>query len=104
MSIIKMRHRYDYGHDWYVQIINTGRHVPKFMRNFSLIQLSFSWNDYGGWPYIQIKSGTGCLLSIMFWVFRFGFDISIIDRTWDWDYIEKYSNQQIDEFLRSDEC
>lgn len=89
MSLIQFKHRYDYGHDWYVQILNTGKHVPKFIRNYSLLQVSVSWNDYPSWPYLQIKSGTGSTLSILFWAYKFGIDLDILSRTWNWDYLEK---------------
>jgi len=77
MSIIKFKHREDFGHEWYAQVIN--------VKGWSLLQASVSWNDYPGWPYIQIKSGTGTTLSIMFWAYKFGFDIGIIERTWNWN-------------------
>ena len=77
MKLINFKHRYDFGHDWYVQILN--------VKGWSLLQVSVSWNDYPGWPYIQIKSGSGSTLSIMFWVYKFGFDIGIIERTWNWN-------------------
>lgn len=86
MNLIKFTYREDFGHDWYVQILNTGRHVPKFMKNYSLIQASVGWNDYPGWPYIQIRSGTGSLLSILILVYRFGFDIGFVERTWDFNH------------------
>ena len=88
MNLITFKHREDYGHDWYVQILNTGRNVPKPFKQWSLIQASVSWNEYPGWPYIQIKSGTGTLLSVMFWVYKFGFDIGFCEHTWNWDYME----------------
>jgi len=80
-TLIKFKHHYDYGHDWYVQIIN--------IKRWSLLQLSVSWNDYPSWPYIQIKSGSGDVLSILFWAYKFGFDIDFISRIWNWDYLEK---------------
>jgi hypothetical protein len=80
------KHRYDFGHDWYAQFLNTGRHVPKFIKNYSLLQVSVSWNDCPGWPYLQIKSGTGSTLSILFWAYKFGLDVDILSRTWNWDY------------------
>jgi len=49
-----------------------------------------SWNDYAAWPYIQIKSGNGSTLSIMFWAYKFGFDVGIIERTWNWGAIDQY--------------
>ena len=76
MKLITLKHRYDYGHDWYAQILPT--------RKWALLQCSVSWNDYASWPYIQIKSGTGSVLSVLFWAYRFGFDFGIIERTWDW--------------------
>jgi len=88
MKLITFKHRYDYGHDWYVQILNTGRHVPKPFKYFSLIQGSVSWNDYESWPYLQIKCGCGGLISVVFWVYKFGIDIGFIERTWNWDFME----------------
>lgn len=87
-NFIKFNYRYDYGHDLYIQILNTGRHVPYLFKNLSLVQVSVGWNDYAGWPYIQIRSGTGTLLSIMFWCYKFGFDIGFCERTWNFDYLE----------------
>lgn len=81
MNLIQFNHREDYGHDWYVQILN--------VKGWSLIQASVSWNEYPGWPYIQIKSGCGSTLSIMFWAYKFGFDIGMIERTWRWNYGEE---------------
>jgi len=77
MKLISFKHRYDYGHDWYVQILYT--------KYWALFQGSLSWNDYASWPYIQIKSGTGSVLNIIFWAYKFGFDIGVIERTWNWD-------------------
>ena len=76
--LIKYNHREDFGHEWYVQILN--------IRRKSLLQASVSWNDYASWPYIQITSGSGTALSILFWAYKFGFDIDILSRTWSWDY------------------
>ncbi|WJZ47924.1 hypothetical protein [Synechococcus phage DSL-LC03] len=88
MQLIKFNHRYDYGHDWYVQILSTNRHFPSILKNLTLLQISISWNDYPSWPYLQIKSGCGGVLSIVFWVYKFGIDISILERTWNWDYMK----------------
>jgi hypothetical protein len=80
MKLISFKHREDYGHEWYVQIIHNKR--------WALLQTSFSWNDYAGWPFVQIKSGTGTLLSVMFWVYRFGFDIGVCEHTWNFEYLK----------------
>ena len=77
MSLIKFTHKRDYGHDWYVQLLN--------VRGWSLLQASVSWNDYPSWPYIQIKSGSGSTISLIFWAYKFGFDFGIIERTWRWN-------------------
>lgn len=88
MKLITLNHRYDYGHDWYVQILNTGKHVPRPFKNWSLFQGSVSWNDCPSWPYLQIKCGTGSVLSVMFWIYKFGIDIGFIEYTWNWDAID----------------
>jgi len=80
MNLIKINKRVDFGTEYYAQLLN--------IKGWSLLQASVSWNDYPSWPYLQIKSGTGSTLSILFWVYRFGFDIGIIERTWNWDYME----------------
>ena len=77
MNLINFKHREDFGHEWYIQVLN--------VKNWSLLQASVSWNDYPSWPYIQIKSGSGSTLSILFWAYKFGFDIGILERTWRWD-------------------
>ena len=82
--LIKYKHREDFGHEWYVQILNIGR--------WSFLQLSVSWNDYPSWPYLQIKSGSGSTLSILFWAYKFGFDIGLIERTWDWNRLDGEEN------------
>ena len=96
MNLINFKHREDFGHDWYVQLLNTGRHVPKFMKNWSLIQASVSWNDYPGWPYLQITFGSNGFFSILFWVYKFGLDIDILSRTWRWDHLETLDEQEIE--------
>lgn len=88
MNLLTLKHRYDYGHDWYAQIINTGRHVPEPFKNISLLQISISWNDYPSYPYLQIKSGSGDVLDILFWAYKFGIDVTILGRSWCWDYME----------------
>ena len=93
MTLIKLNHRFDFGHDWYVQILNTGRHFPKFIKNYSLIQISVSWNDTPGWPYLQISFGSNGFLSILFWVHKFGFVIDIFTRTWNFKYLEKLDEE-----------
>ncbi len=89
MKLISFNHREDYGHEWYIQVFHTKR--------WALLQTSVSWNDYAGWPYIQIKSGTGTLLSIMFWAYKFGFDIGVCEHTWNFEYLEDVDFEDEDE-------
>lgn len=97
MKLIKLSHREDFGHEWYVQVL--------FNKNWALFQASVSWMDGPSWPYIQIKSGTGSTLSILFWAYKLGFDVGFIERTWNWDRtIEEYTDERVEEFLKMDEC
>jgi len=89
MTIIKFKHRIDFGHDWYVQILNTSKHWPKFLKRRSLIQISVSWNDQASWPFIQIQSGSGTVLSILFWAYKFGFDVDLLSSTWNFERLEE---------------
>ena len=88
MNLINFNHRNDFGDDWYVQILNTGKHFPKFFKNRSVLQISVSWNDYPGWPYLQVTSGGNGILSILFWAYKFGLDIDVLATTWKWDYMK----------------
>ena len=81
MKLISFKHREDFGHEWYVQVLHTKR--------WALLQASVSWNDYPGWPYIQIKSGTGSLLSVILWCYKFGFDIGFCEYTWNWERLDE---------------
>ena len=66
---------------WSYKLINTGK--------AHLIQLSFSWNDYPSWPYIQIMMGSGRCFGLIFWLYKFGFDIDLFSHTWNWDYLKE---------------
>lgn len=74
MKLIKFNYHYDYGHDWYVRLL--------FTKRWALFQGSVSWCEYPGWPFLQISSGSGSLLSIMFNAYKFGISVALIDRTW----------------------
>jgi len=86
LSLATFKHRYDCGHDWYIQLLHTKR--------WALFQASVSWNDWPSWPYIQVKSGNGSVLNLMFWAYRFGLDVGLIERTWNWERIEAELNEQ----------
>ena len=79
-KLIQFNVRQDFGTDWYVQVLN--------VRKWSLFQVSFSINDYAGLPYLQINVGSNGFFGLLFWVHRIGFDVSILSRTWKWDYLK----------------
>ena len=85
-KLFKCALRKDFGTDCYVQVLN--------IRRWSLLQVSVSWNDYPSFPYVQIKSGSGSLLSIIFWAYKFGFDVDILSRTWKWDYMNNIGDNE----------
>ena len=78
MKLFNFKHTEDWGHDYYAQVLS--------IKGWSLLQVSVSWNTYPDWPYIQIKSGSGSTLSILFWAYRFGLDVDTLSRTWKWYY------------------
>ena len=86
MNLIQFKHRYDFGHEVYVQILNIKRK--------SLLQVSVSWNDEPSYPYLQITMGSNGLLGILFWAYKFGFDIDVFSRTWNWDYLDKVDGEE----------
>ena len=85
MSIIKFKHKEDFGHDYYVQVLN--------IRKWSLLQVSVSWNDYASLPYLQITFGSNGFFSILSWVYKFGFDVDLISRTWNFDYMNSINDE-----------
>jgi hypothetical protein len=86
-KLIQFNVREDFGTDAYIQIIN--------VRNWSLLQISISWNDYAGWPYCQITMGSNGLFGLLFWAYKLGFDVSLLSRTWRWDRFNE--NEKYDE-------
>ena len=85
MKLIKFTYRYDFGHDTYIQFL--------IVKGWCLFQFSLSWNDYGGFPYLQITSGNNGLFGFMFWVYKFGLDFDILSRTWNFDYLETLKDE-----------
>jgi hypothetical protein len=85
-KLIQFNVREDFGTDAYIQIIN--------IKRWSLLQVSVSWNDYAGWPYLQIHMGSNGLFGLLFWVHRLGFDVSLASRTWNFDYLKDCKEYQ----------
>jgi len=69
----------DFGKEWYVKFLATDVWV--------LLQASVSWNDYASSPYFHLSMGNGRLLGIIFWTYKFGFDVDILSRNWDVSYM-----------------
>jgi len=88
MKLLNLKHREDFGHDYNVQILN--------VKNWSLLQVSVSWNDHPSLPYLQVTSGSSGLLGVLFWVHRFGLDIDILSRTWRWDFTKEVDEEEYD--------
>jgi hypothetical protein len=78
-KLIQFNVRQDFGTDWYIQFLN--------IKRWSLLQVSFSWNDYAGLPYLQITMGSNGLFGLLFWAYKLGFDVSLLSRTWNFDYM-----------------
>lgn len=87
MNLINLKYREDFGHEWYVQILN--------IKGWSLLQGSVSWNDFPGMPYLQITFGSNGFFSILFWIYKFGIDIDIFSRTWKWDYLKELEEEDV---------
>lgn len=78
MKLIQFNKRYDFGHEVYFSFLTLG--------DYSLIQVSFDYNEHGGFPYLNITSGYGKLISILVTVWRFGFCLDLLARNWNWCY------------------
>ena len=74
MKLIRFHKNQDWGQDYYLQVL--------FTKRWALFQGSVSWCEYPGWPYLQIKFGTGSLICILFQAYKFGFSIGLFERTW----------------------
>jgi hypothetical protein len=80
MKLISFKRREDFGTELYTQILHTKR--------WALLQASVSWNDFPSFPFVQVKSGMGSLLSIMVCVYKLGFDVDVFSRTWNFEYLK----------------
>jgi hypothetical protein len=85
-QVAKWRYREDFGHEWYVQFLFTDR--------WAFLQASVSWNEYPGWPYCQITFGSNGFMGVLFWAYKFGFDVDFISRTWNWDHLEELDEDE----------
>lgn len=82
LNLFRFTYAEDFGGTWYFQLLNFNKHFPLPIKRRSLLQWSFYWNDYSSWPYIQITFGSSGLFGIIFWVYKFGFDLDLLAYTW----------------------
>lgn len=74
MKWIKFTKIFDFGTLYWIQILSTNK--------LTLFQFELNLSDYSGWPYLKIEFGQGCLASFQFYVYKFGFDVEFLSRTW----------------------
>jgi hypothetical protein len=89
MKLISLKYREDYGHEYYVQVLHN--------KYWALLQASVSWNEFAGWPYIQVRTGMGSLLSIMVCVYKLGFDVGFCEHTWNFEYLNELDGEEDEE-------
>ena len=75
MKLLDYYNKEDFGTEHIFTIIKGKRR--------SFIQVSVSWNDYPGWPYLQISFGNNRLIDILFWCWKFSFAFELFGFTWD---------------------
>ena len=86
MKIISFKWREDYGTELYTQILHTKR--------WALLQASVSWNDFPSFPFLQVRTGMGSLLSVMVCVYKLGFDVDVFSRTWNFEYLNELDEEE----------
>jgi hypothetical protein len=77
MKLLTYSVRSDYGKEYCFTLLTTKR--------YSLLQVSFDVGEYSKWtepPYVQISSGNGRLLSVLFTISKFGFAADFCARNW----------------------
>jgi len=90
MNLISFKHREDYGTELYVQVFNFGKYFPRPLKNSSLLQFSFGWMEFPSNLYVQVTIGSGGLFGLIFMLYKFSFDLDILSRTWDWNYMKEW--------------
>ena len=89
MKLISFKRREDFGTELYTQILHNKR--------WALLQASVSWNDYASFPFLQVRTGMGSLLSVMVCVYKLGFDVDVFSRTWNFEYLKDLDVEEDEE-------
>lgn len=74
MKLVYFKYTEDFGHEWQLSFFR--------FKKYTILQMSFDYNDYPGWPYLQITSGMGRVFGILFCVWRFGFCLDFLGNSW----------------------
>ena len=74
MKLLDFYTKEDYGTDYIFTLLKGKRR--------SFLQVSGSWNDYGGGPYLQIAFGNNRLMDVLLWVWKLGFSFELLGITW----------------------
>ena len=77
MKLFEYTTRDDWGRDYYFSFLK-GRH-------YTALQVSFSFCETAGFPYLQVQMGLGKLIGVFAYAWRLGFDIDLFGRTWRWE-------------------
>lgn len=69
MKLVDYCHYEDYGHEWYLQILNTSKHWPKWIPAFALFDSVIQWDEYPAteiFPMLLISFGSRSLTGFSF--------------------------------------
>ena len=86
MKLISFKRREDFGTELYTQVLHNKR--------WALLQASVSWNDFPSFPFLQVRTGMGSLLSVMVCVYKLGFDVDVFSRTWNFEYLNELDEEE----------
>ena len=88
IKLIDWFHRQDFGDEYGLQIIKT--------KKYSLIQTSVSWSEFASGPYFHVSMGQGRILGLIFFAYKFGFDLDIMTHTWIETHSQSDNEEQYD--------
>ena len=96
MNLINFNCRKDFGTEYYLQLIQFGRHFPHPLKDKSVFQIAVSFDDYASWPYIQLTAGSNGLLGMLLAVHRFSLSFDLIAHTWNYNYLQDAEETYLD--------
>ena len=81
-ELLKVKKSQDFGKTLNLSFIN--------IKNYSLFQIGFYFDDYPGGFYAQASVGMGKLFGFLVGCWKFSFDVDLIAPTWrEWDAEEE---------------